>query len=140
VDSDKKQAFMSKVSEEPFARLVGIRLVEVGDGYALCEMVYNEAIDNIHGMAHGGAIFSLVDEAFEISSNSHGNAAVALNMNVTFIRPAVRNTVLRARSTEISKGAKTATYQITVEDNEGLVAVCQALAYRKRDKLPFLPD
>jgi acyl-CoA thioesterase len=103
-------------------------------------MVYNEAIDNIHGMAHGGAIFSLVDEAFEISSNSHGNAAVALNMNVTFIRPAVRNTVLRARSTEISKGAKTATYQITVEDNEGLVAVCQALAYRKRDKLPFLPD
>ena len=140
MDSDKKQAFMSKVSEEPFARLVGIRLVEVGDGYALCEMVYNEAIDNIHGMAHGGAIFSLVDEAFEISSNSHGNAAVALNMNVTFIRPAVRNTVLRARSTEISKGAKTATYQITVEDNEGLVAVCQALAYRKRDKLPFLPD
>ena len=140
MDSDKKQAFMSKVSEEPFARLVGIRLVEVGDGYALCEMVYNEAIDNIHGMAHGGAIFSLVDEAFEISSNSHGNAAVALNMNVTFIRPAVRNTVLRARSTEISKGAKTATYQITVEDREGLVAVCQALAYRKRDKLPFLPD
>ena len=140
MDGEKQQAFMNKVSEEPFARLIGIRLVEVGDGFALCEMVYNEAIDNIHGMAHGGAIFSLVDEAFEVSSNSHGNAAVALNMNVTFIRPAVRNTVLRARSTEISKGAKTATYQITVEDNEGLVAVCQALAYRKRDKLPFLPD
>jgi acyl-CoA thioesterase len=140
MEKEKQQAFMSKVSEEPFAGLIGIRLVEVGDGYALCEMVYNEAIDNIHGMAHGGAIFSLVDEAFEISSNSHGNAAVALNMNITFIRPAVRNTVLRARSTEINKGTRTATYQITVEDGEGLVAICQALAYRKRDKLSFLPD
>ena len=139
MDRDKEQAFMDKVSEEPFARLAAIRLVEVGDGYALCEMGYSEAMDNIHGMAHGGAVFSLVDEAFEISSNSRGNVAVALNMNVTFIKPALKGAVLRARSTEVSRGKKTATYQITVEDSEGLVAVCQALAYVKRDRLSFLP-
>ena len=140
MDSQKEQAFVSKVSEEPFAGLVGIRLVEVGDGYALCEMAYNEALDNIHGMAHGGAIFSLVDEAFEISSNSHGSIAVALNMNITFIKPAKKNSLLRARSTEVNRGTRTANYQITVEDSEGLVAVCQALAYRKRDRIPFLPE
>jgi acyl-CoA thioesterase len=135
-----KRAFMRTVLAEPFAGFMGIRLVEVGDGYAVCEMEYKESMDNIHGTAHGGAIFSLIDEAFEISTNSHGNVAVALNMNVTYIRPATRNSVLRARSTEISKGTKTATYQITVEDSEGLVAVCQALAYRKKDRLPFLGD
>ncbi len=140
MDSQKEQAFASKVSEEPFAGLVGIRLVEVGDGYALCEMAYNEALDNIHGMAHGGAIFSLVDEAFEISSNSHGSIAVALNMNITFIKPAKKNSLLRARSTEVNRGTRTANYQITVEDSEGLVAVCQALAYRKTDRIPFLPE
>ncbi len=139
MDRDKERAFMDKVSEEPFARLAGIRLVEVGDGYALCEMDCTEAMDNIHGIAHGGAVFSLVDEAFEISSNSRGNVAVALNMNVAFIKPALKGAVLRARSTEVSRGAKTATYKITVEDGEGLVAVCQALAYVKRDRLPFLP-
>jgi len=139
MDRDKERAFMDKVSEEPFARLAGIRLVEVGDGYALCEMDCTEAMDNIHGIAHGGAVFSLVDEAFEISSNSRGNVAVALNMNVTFIKPALKGAVLRARSTEASRGAKTATYQITVEDGEGLVAICQALAYVKRGRLPFLP-
>ena len=137
---EHKRAFMRTVSVEPFAGFMGIRLVEVGDGYAVCEMEYRGNMDNIHGTAHGGAIFSLIDEAFEISTNSHGNVAVALNMNVTYVRPATRNSVLRARSTEISKGAKTATYQITVEDGEGLVAVCQALAYRKKDRLPFLGD
>jgi acyl-CoA thioesterase len=140
MDRDKEQAFMDKVSEEPFARLAAIRLVEVGDGYALCEMGCTEAMDNIHGTAHGGAVFSLVDEAFEVSSNSRGNVAVALNMNVTFIKPALKGAVLRARSTEVSRGAKTATYKITVEDGEGLVAVCQALAYVKRDRLSFLPE
>ena len=140
MDKEKEQAFARKVSEEPFAGLLGIRLAEVGDGSAVCEMHYREAHDNILGMAHGGAIFSLIDEAFEISSNSHGTVAVALNMSVTFIKPAKRDSLLRARSTEVSKGARTATYQITVEDEEGLVATCQALVYRKKERLPFMPD
>jgi len=139
VDKEKEQAFAHRVSEEPFAGLLGIRLVEVGDGSAVCEMEYKEALDNIHGMAHGGAVFSLIDEAFEISSNSHGTVAVALNMNVTFIKPAKRNSLLRAVSTEVSKGTRTATYQITVKDEEGLVATCQALVYRKNERLPFVP-
>lgn len=133
-----KKAFVSTVSKEPFARLMNIRLVEVDDGYALCEMEYTGVMDNIHGMAHGGAIFSLIDEAFEISSNSHGSIALALNMNVTYIKPAIRGEILRAESREVSRGNKTATYQITVRDSDGLVATCQALVYRKKDPLAFL--
>jgi acyl-CoA thioesterase len=134
----KRDAFLRQVAEEPFSRLLNIRLVDVGEGYALCEMLYTDALDNIHGIAHGGAIFSLIDEAFEISSNSHGTIALALNMNMTYIKPAVKNSLLRAESKEISRGRRTATYQITVEDNKGLVAICQALVYRKDDEIEFL--
>jgi acyl-CoA thioesterase len=61
-------------------------------------------------------------------------------MNVTYIKPAKKNSMLRARSQEISRGRKTASYHITVEDNEGLIAVCQALVYRKKERLPFLAE
>jgi acyl-CoA thioesterase len=138
MNQDRIGAFVKSVGEEPFARLMGIRLAEVGEGYAVCEMEYGEAMDNLHGTAHGGAVFSLIDEAFEISSNSHGTVAVALNMNVTYIKAAKKNSMLRARSQEISRGRKTASYHITVEDDEGLIAVCQALVYRKKEQLPFL--
>ena len=140
MDGQKKSAFINKVGEEPFPRLLGIRLVDVSEGYALCEMAYTEEMDNIHGMAHGGAVFSLIDEAFEISSNSHGTIAMALNMNVTYVKPAVKGTMLRAESKELSRGRRTATYHITVEDSDGLVAVCQALVYRKQDEITFLKD
>ena len=66
MDKGLRQAFMKKVSEEPFAKLLNIRLVAVDEGYALCEMIYRDAMDNIHNTAHGGAVFSLIDEAFEI--------------------------------------------------------------------------
>lgn len=140
MDPSKKQAFMEKVAEEAFPKLLDIRLLDVSEGYALCEMKYTDKMDNIHRMAHGGAIFSLIDEAFEISSNSHGTIAMALNMNVTYVKPAVRNSMLQAESTEISRGRRTASYYITVKDSAGLVAVCQALVYRKDEEIGFLKD
>jgi acyl-CoA thioesterase len=134
----KKAAFHNKVSEEPFAKLLNITLKEVEEGYAVCEMEYTEQMDNIYGSAHGGAIFSLIDEAFEISSNSHGTIAVALNINVTYMKTPKKNTLLRAESKEINRTRRTASYEITVRDDNNLIAVCQALVYRKDDPIPFL--
>jgi acyl-CoA thioesterase len=138
MDETKKAAYFRKVTGEPYARLLGLTLVDVGEGYALCEMEYTEALDNIYGSAHGGAIFSLIDEAFEISSNSHDRISVALNMNVTYMKPPVKNRRLRAESKETHRSNRTASYYITVSDDEGLIAVCQALVYRKKDPIPFL--
>jgi acyl-CoA thioesterase len=137
VDEETRKLFMQKVAVEPFARLLNIRLVDVDAGYALCEMEYTDDMDNMHQIAHGGAVFSLIDEAFEISSNSHGTMAVALNMNVTYMKTPRKNSLIRAESREMQRGRKTATYQITVKDDEGLIALCQALVYRKKEKLAF---
>ena len=139
MDSKKREAYFERVEREPFARLLNIKLKEVSDGYALCEMEYTEQMDNIYGSAHGGAMFSLIDEAFEISSNSHDNIAVALNMNITYMRPPKKNTVLTAESKEINRTKKTASYYITVQDSENLIAVCQALVFVKDQAIPFLP-
>ena len=138
MEDRKRTLFFKKVNEEPFAKLLNIKLKDVGDGYAFCEMEYTEQMDNIYGMAHGGAIFSLIDEAFEISSNSHGNIAVALNVNVTYMKPPKKNTVLTAESKEVNRTRRTASYQITVRDDNNLIAVCQALVYIKDEVIPFL--
>ena len=137
MEDRRKSVFLKEVAEEPFAKLLGIRLKNVGEGYALCEMEYTERMDNIYGMAHGGAIFALIDEAFEISSNSHDNIAVALNINVTYMMPPEKNTILTAESREINRTRKTASYQITVRNNQNLIAVCQALVYIKDQHNPF---
>jgi acyl-CoA thioesterase len=90
-------------------------------------------------MTHGGVIFSLIDEAFQVSCNSHGTIAVALNVSVTYHQSPERDATLRAESIEIHRSNKTATYDIRVADNKGnLIASCRALAYRKKNKLPFL--
>ncbi|HPU30707.1 MAG TPA: PaaI family thioesterase [Syntrophorhabdaceae bacterium] len=140
MDNEKRSLYFKKMEEEPFARLLGIKLVEVSEGYALCEMKYTDEKDNLYGIAHGGAIFSLIDEAFEISSNSHDRIAVALNMNITYMKPPKKGSMLRAESKEINRTRRTASYNITVKDEDGLIATCQALVYIKDQQIPFLQD
>ncbi|MCX7965765.1 MAG: PaaI family thioesterase [Syntrophorhabdaceae bacterium] len=140
MDNEKRSIYFKKVEEEPFARLLGIRLVDVNDGYALCEMKYTDEMDNLYQNAHGGAIFSLIDEAFEVSSNSHDRIAVALNMNITYMRPPKKGSILKAESKEINRTRRTASYNITVTDEENLIATCQALVYIKDQEIPFLRE
>jgi acyl-CoA thioesterase len=139
VEAAMISAMKRQVEKERYAQKLGMKLVLVEPGHAVVEMTPSDDMANIFGMTHGGAIFSLIDEAFQVSCNAHGTVAVALNMTVTYHRPPERNRALRAESKEIHRSAKTGTYDIKVTDDEGsLVASCMAIAFRKGEKLPFL--
>ncbi|MBW1721566.1 MAG: PaaI family thioesterase [Deltaproteobacteria bacterium] len=139
MEQGKQEAFRRAVEDEPFAVKMGMRLISVDEGRAVVEMKIRHDSLNTLGMIHGGAVFSLIDEAFEIASNSHGTKAVALNMNVTFHRPPALGDLVRAEAKEIHRTRKTATYEIKVTDPAGaLIASCTALVYRKGERLDFL--
>src|SRR3989339_536734 len=139
MESKIREAIFRRVEHEPFAGKFGLTLMDLDDGYSKVSMVFTPDMENLFGMAHGGAIFALIDEAFETASNSHGTMAVALNMNITYLAPPSPGDFLTAEAKEINRTNRTANYYITVTNGEGrLLATCQALVYRKKDKLPFL--
>jgi acyl-CoA thioesterase len=139
MDPKIKEAIFRQVEKEPFAKKFELRLLELDEGFSRVEMKFTADMENIFGMAHGGALFALIDEAFETASNSHGTVAVALNMNITYISPPAPGRRLIAEAREFSKTQKTASYDIKVIDDENnLICVCQALVYRKGEPLPFL--
>jgi acyl-CoA thioesterase len=140
MDQAVKEAIFRAVRKEPFAQALKMELVALDQGYSAVEMAYDPAaMDNIYARAHGGAIFALIDEAFETASQTHGTIAVALNVNVTYVTSPEAGTRLRAEAHEVSKTNKTAAYDIKVLDHEGqIIATCQALAFRTGKPIPFL--
>jgi acyl-CoA thioesterase len=124
---------------EPYARKLGMHCVVVEPGYSQVEMVLGEDMVNFFGIGHGGAVFSLIDEAFQTACNSHGVTAVALNVSVTFISATKPGERLIAEAREAALTARTGTYEIRVTREDGeLVALAQALAYRKKENLPLI--
>ncbi len=121
--------------KDRFAKHCGIVLMEVSKGSAKVKM--NITADHINGVGiiQGGAIFTLADLAFAMASNSYGTVAVAINVNISFIK-AINKGTLYAQATETSMNPKLATYDVRVtDDNDALIALFQGMVYRKEKKL-----
>jgi acyl-CoA thioesterase len=140
MDQKVREAIFKAAASEPFPQRLGIRLVELDDGYSLVEMVYDPAsMDNLYQMAHGGAVFALIDEAFETAGQTDGTMALALNVSVTYISSPEPGSLLRAEARENSRTKKTINFDIKVKDEAGrMLAACQALAYRTGKPIPWL--
>jgi len=140
MDPKVKAAIEQAVKREPFAQALNMELVELAEGYSVVNMIYEpEKMNNIYARAHGGAIFALIDEAFETASQTEGTIAVALNVNVTYVSSPEPGLRLQAEARRVSRTRKTASYDIKVCDQNGLIiALCQALAFRTGKPIPFL--
>ncbi len=141
MNEEVRAAIFRQVAQEPFARKFNLNLIELGEGYAKVSMVFTPDMGNIFGKAHGGALFALIDEAFETASNSYGTTAVALNMNISYVSSPSPGATLTAEAREINRTKRTALYEIRVlEEGKKLTASCQALVYRMDQPLPFLDN
>ena len=139
--ADGLERIVAASRKEPYATTLGLRCTDVQPGYARVELDVTPALVNLFGCAHGGAVFSLLDEAFQLACNSHGVSAYALNVNVTYVKGAAPGDRLVAEARELALTRKTATYLLEVRTSKGdLIAHAQSVAYRTGGVPPFISD
>ena len=119
------------VHKDAFAKLLGIKILSIGEGTATAEMTVTK--DHLNGAftAHGGAIFSLGDTIFGAASNSREGLAMAINVSISFFK-AIREGKLTGVAEEISLHRKLATYIVRIYDESStVVALFQGTVFRK---------
>ncbi|MEU1592922.1 hydroxyphenylacetyl-CoA thioesterase PaaI [Streptomyces sp. NPDC005708] len=102
--------------------LLGIELLEQGEGTAVLRMTVTSSMVNGHGIAHGGYLFLFADTAFACACNSHGPVTVAAGADVTFVAPAREGDVLTATAREITRFGRSGIYDVSVVRGETVIA------------------
>lgn len=126
---------MEFFKRDRYAALADITLEEVRPGYARARMAASDKHYNGVDVVQGGALFTLADLAFAAACNSHGTVAVAINVSISFLKPA-RAGVITAEAREISRSARLSSVSVDVRDGSGdLVAHFQGMAYRKNESI-----
>lgn len=110
-----------------FARLLGMEILEASDGYSRVTMDCAGKM-NPCGVAHGGAIFSLADQAGGIAANCCGTHRVGVSGTIHYIAPAKGKLVAVAR--RVADNGTCATYSVMVHEDDRLVAAFTAIAFR----------
>ena len=120
-----------RIESDAYCETLGIDVVELGSGYAQTELTITEDLLNFHATPHGGAIYSLADAAFAAASNSHGEAAVALETNISYLDAVDTGETLSATAEETHLADSTAEYEVTVTAQDGeRIATFRGRVYR----------
>lgn len=126
-DDSAVKAKIREFNESEFARLLGMEITEARDGYSRVIMDCAGKM-NPGGVAHGGAIFSLADQAFGIAANCAGVHRVAVSVHIQYIVPATGTLVAIAERVE--DNGTCGTYRIMVYEGERPVAEFTGVAFR----------
>lgn len=119
------------LEKDYFSQWLGLQIDECGIGYCRLHYRVNDQMLNGFHQVHGGVVFSAADSAFAFACNSHGILTVALDVSITFTRPARSGDLLFVEAREVHLGNKTGVYDIRTTNEAGeLVALFKGTAYR----------
>ena len=129
-----RDIFYKVNAKDTFARLIQMKLLEIRPGFARSTLSITDQMVNIYQMAHGGAIFSVADQACEAAGNSFGEPAVALQHNIHFLTAGRSGDLLEATAKVTNRSKRIGLIEFEVRNQEGLLlAVGQQLIYFKKD-------
>lgn len=115
-----------------FRELLGIKVLEVRDGYAKMSLELEKKHMNAVGFTHGGVLFSLADCAFAEAVNFGDRQAVAVQVSINYLRPTMEGDVVTAEATTVSDGKSLALCSVVIRKEEKDVALFSGLAYKIR--------
>ena len=116
------------VGHVPHARVLGIRVVEIGPGFAVCALPYREELvgDPQRRVVFGGAITTLIDHTSGLA------VACALEQLTSIATIDLRVDYLRAATPGVELFARSECYRVT-----RAVAFVRAIAYDSDPNDPF---
>lgn len=119
-----------------FSQWLGIRVLEVKEGFSRIEMDVRPEMINGFGIVHGGIAFSLADSAFAFACNNRNVLSVALDTSINFTKPVHVGDRLTAEATELHNGRSTGLYHITIRNQNGhTVALFKGTCFRTNKPL-----
>jgi len=114
-----------------FSQWMGIEVLEVKLGYCRIRMQVRKEMLNGFGILHGGVSFAMADSALAFASNSHGRLSVGLNNSISYPNPSMEGDLIEAEAKEISLGYKTATYDISLTNQDSkIIGLFRGTVYR----------
>jgi len=109
-----------KVQDIPFLKTLGVSVRDIAEKHAEMTVTIDDRHLNYMGTVHGGLISALVDTVcfFPKPLIPSGLKLTTVDLNVSYVRPALKGDTLVARSELLHLGRRTARLSVKVTDQD----------------------
>ncbi len=120
VESEELLTYLRTQAEnEPAAAFLGLRLIELSQGYAKVSLTVRPEHQNFNGATFGGIIMSVADQAFAFASNSMAYPSLASQFALYFLAAPKVGDELIAECRVLKSGRRVGVSEITVRTQAG---------------------
>ncbi len=110
-----------RFDNSPYAVFLGMTVEDLSRGYAKVKMQLKKDFLNWDDLVQGGAIGSLIDQAFGCALNTLENVYVAVQLNINFITAAPAGETVHAEARVLRAGKTVGIVEMKVVDSKGKV-------------------
>jgi acyl-coenzyme A thioesterase 13 len=126
---DKLKERLGQFGQSGYDRsLTGMELLEATSGKARVRMPVGEAVQNVNGVLHGGAVATLVDVVGTLavmSADRDHRPGVSTDLNVSWFSPAPGGSTVLVEATVLKSGRTLAFVQVDLRQESDGVLVAQ---------------
>ncbi|MGC7873239.1 PaaI family thioesterase [Desulfosporosinus sp. SYSU MS00001] len=136
LDPDIFAKILELYQDNHYARLTGIKIVAIGQGKFIAEMVVDKNNSNVIGTLHGGATATLIDVCMGMACFTKGVTVVTGNINISYLSPGRASNKIIAVGQVIRSGKTTFFAEASLEDEKGqIIAKGTGTFFRKGNLL-----
>ena len=133
---DYEQLRKRRNEKNAFGNLVGVKIVEIREGYARTELEVRPELMNPVNSVHGGVLFTMIDITGGSAAVSHGENVTTVDADIRYLRPGIGVNKLVCEAEEIKRGRQLLVYRVDVKDEKGNILTAGTVTYMSlRDKV-----
>lgn len=131
----KKELFHI-TERNPFSKLLGMELLETGEGYAKGRAPLKTEYTNVYGGMHGGCSYALADTLAGIAAATYGNYTTTVNGSLNYLLPIKDTEYVYCEAKAVRQGGKVGVYEVLLtNDNGELLCTGTFTYYRLKEKI-----
>ena len=121
ITKEQKQRAAAAINGLPFARLIGMELVDIRPNEAVIKIDMRDDLRQPSGVLHGGVTATLIDTAMAFAVRTHlaeEEATATIDLTVHYLRPHISGT-FTCTAKVVRAGKRIFTVSADVENEEG---------------------
>lgn len=126
---DVNERFQRRI-KGTFTEVLGMRLLEVGQGFVRGELPVRDILKQPYGFLHGGAIATFADSLVATGTGrflAPGQTMTTIEFKVNFMVP-VKDGTVRGEATALHRGRRTMVWEVRITDGDDRLVALMSTA------------
>jgi acyl-CoA thioesterase len=133
-DAEKWQQMAARFNDDPFANMIGMRIVELDHGYAKVELSLRPEHNSRIKRPHGGLIATVLDHACGNAMDTMGRDTIGVQLSINYIAGSKPDDTLIAEARVVHLGKTMGTAEAVLTGSDGAIiakALNTAMVFRQ---------